>query len=432
MKVCVAGLWHLGCVMAACFAKSGHSVAGWDPDPATVAGLKNGKAPVSEPGLDDLVRAGIEASRLSFTCSPGDAVADAEVIAIAFDTPVDKNDVADVDFVVNQVCRLMECVPDKCLFLVSSQCPVGTVARLETIASGRHAAKELRFACSPENLRLGKAISSFMNPGRILLGARSAADFETMERLFATIAAEKLRMRVESAEMSKHALNAFLAASVAFANELAELCEAVGADAKEVERALKSDPRIGPGAYLSPGAAFAGGTLARDVMFLAGLGAEHKLPMTLANAIASSNNRHKAWAERAVERKLGVGAGKAAIAVWGLTYKPGTNTLRRSLSVELCLRLAGKGFEVRAHDPSNPDLPDGLRSAIRLCPNPLEACEGADLLLVATEWPEYKDIRADEIAARMRMPAVLDPNRFLMESLGNDARIDYTAVGIAK
>ncbi|MEI8206568.1 MAG: nucleotide sugar dehydrogenase, partial [Kiritimatiellales bacterium] len=340
MKVCVAGLWHLGCVTAACLAKMGHTVTGWDPDEAIVASLKDGKPPLLEPGLEELVREGLSKRSLSFSEQADHAIAGANVVWVAFDTPVDENDVADVGFVLKQVCSLMACASQGCLFLVSSQCPVGTVAELEKIAGCRYPEKNYHFACSPENLRLGKALSVFMKPDRIIAGVRTEKDQKLLAELLAPLSAEIVWMGVESAEMSKHAINAFLALSVTFANEIAEVCEQVGADAKEVERALKTEARIGPKAYLSPGAAFAGGTLARDVVFLGRRGSEHNLPLTLVNAIAGSNNRHKTWVDRVVERKLGSVGNGVVRAVWGLAYKPGTNTLRRSLAGELFRRLA--------------------------------------------------------------------------------------------
>lgn len=432
MKVCVAGLWHLGCVTAACLAKMGHTVTGWDPGETTVAALKDGHPPLFEPGLEELVREGLSNRNLSFAEQADRATAGAKVVWVAFDTPVDENDVADVDFVRDQVCYLMASAPRDSLFLISSQCPVGTVAQLEKTAASRYPEKNLHFACSPENLRLGKALSVFMKPDRIIVGVRTEADRTLLAELLAPLSAEIVWMGVESAEMSKHAINAFLALSVTFANEIAEVCEQVGADAKEVERALKTEARIGPKAYLSPGAAFAGGTLARDVVFLGRRGSEHNLPLTLVNSIAESNNRHKTWTDRVVERKLGSAGNGAVIAVWGLTYKPGTNTLRRSLAVELCKRLAGRGFTIRAHDPSSPEIPDELKSIIQFNADPLEVCRGADLLLVTTEWPQYKTIPADDVVNRMKKAVVVDPTRFLAETMGKDERVDYAAVGTVK
>jgi UDPglucose 6-dehydrogenase len=237
-------------------------------------------------------------------------------------------------------------------------------------------------------------------------------------------------MTLESAEMTKHALNAFLAVSVTFINELARLCEAVGANAKEVERGLKSEARIGPKAYLGPGAAFAGGTLARDVQFLVNFGQQHAIPTPLFNGIWQSNEAHKDWTRQKVSQLIG-DAKNPTVAVLGLTYKPGTSTLRRSSSVELCKWMHTQGIKVRAHDPAIRELPDELRPVIELCDSPANAMKDADLTVISTEWPDYKTLKAADVLSAMRTPRVIDPNWFAVGALGSDPRVTYVATGRA-
>jgi UDPglucose 6-dehydrogenase len=229
--------------------------------------------------------------------------------------------------------------------------------------------------------------------------------------------------------MTKHALNAFLATSVTFINEIAALCEHVGADAKEVERGLKSEARIGPGAYLGPGRAFAGGTLARDVAFLTSTGAAHAVPLRLIPGVRASNDEHRLWPRRRLQSLLGDLRG-TCVAVWGLTYKPGTDTLRRSDAVELCQWLAAQGARVQAHDPAVKSLPVELQAVIHMQPTALAAVTGAAALVVATEWPEYQSADAEAIAAAMQpAPVVIDANRFLSRTLGGRSDVRYAAVG---
>jgi UDPglucose 6-dehydrogenase len=230
--------------------------------------------------------------------------------------------------------------------------------------------------------------------------------------------------------MTKHAVNAFLATSVAFINEIAALCEQVGADAMEVQRGLKSESRIGPRAYLSPGSAFAGGTLARDVVFLAELGQVHSVGTQLLSSVKTSNDVHRHWAERCLEQQLGGVSGKS-VGIWGLTYKPGTDTLRRSSSVELCEWLVGRGATVRAHDPAVKALPPHINRDVMLAASALSAVEGASALVLATQWPEYRQVVASDVATRMRRPLVLDANRFAAETLGTYPEIEYVSVGTA-
>lgn len=428
MRVAVAGLWHLGSVTAACLASAGHTVVGVDADSSAVGGLSDGRAPVFEPGLDALLTEGLAAGRLRFSTDPA-SVADADVLWITYDTPVDDDDRADVDGVITTVEQLLARVTAGTLVLVSSQLPVGSVARLEAWCEAHRPHDRISFACLPENLRLGHALKVFREPDRVVAGVREPGDRARIAMLLAPMTTRLEWMHVESAEMAKHALNAFLATSVAFANEVATLCEVSGADAKEVERALKTESRIGPGAYLSPGAAFAGGTLARDVTFLTGLAAAHGQPARLLASARESNDAHKAWAARRLMREFGGQVRGRRIAVWGLTYKPGTNTLRRSSSVELCTRLHEAGAEVRAFDPAVRELPVDLRPWLAVAPTAVAAVTGADALVVATGWPEFREIAADAIVAAMPSPRVLDAARHLAPTLGSDARIHYISVG---
>jgi UDPglucose 6-dehydrogenase len=237
-------------------------------------------------------------------------------------------------------------------------------------------------------------------------------------------------MSIESAEMTKHALNSFLAMSVAFINEVAMLSEEVGADAKEIERALKTDARIGPRAYLSPGSAFSGGTLARDILFLSEIGKAHNQSTHLLSAVQESNNAHRHWVRRKIQEHLGDLRGQT-VAVWGLTYKPGTDTLRRSISVELCEWLVEQGALVRAHDPAVKVLPNELAQKIKLFSSPLPVLEEASTLVIGTEWPEYQSLTAESVLSVMRNPLVLDPNRFLIKTFGSDPRFRYVTVGKA-
>jgi UDPglucose 6-dehydrogenase len=424
----VLGLWHLGSVTAACLAEAGYDVVGVDPDESVVQALREGRAPVSEPGLSELI--GGAGERLRFSAER-DALADVSRVWVTFDTPVDDEDNADVDHVLGQCEQLLAPLPQGALVIVSSQLPVGSVARLRALCAARRGADTLRFACVPENLRLGAALESFRSPDRIVAGVDGEEDREELAELFAPFCTEVQWMRVESAEMTKHALNSFLATSVAFINEVAAICESVGADAAEVSCGLKSERRIGPGAYLAPGEAFAGGTLARDIGFLRALAERHARPAEVLGGVAAGNAAHKQWPRRKLLELLG-GEGAladATVAVWGLTYKPGTDTLRRSSAVELCRWLVERGAVVRAHDPLVSELPADLAAAVELCQTPLAAATGVSALVLCTAWPEYRDVAADELIPAMRRPVVIDAAGFAARSLGGRAELHYVRVG---
>jgi UDPglucose 6-dehydrogenase len=396
---------------------------GLDLDDGVVSRLATGRAPLHEPGLDELIAQGLGAGRLAFTSSPADALREAEVLWVAFDTPVDERDQADVGFVRRHLEVIATHVPAGCLVLVSSQVPVGFTRALARDWAGRG----LAFACSPENLRLGKALDSFRQPERVVVGVHDPQDRSRLEALFAPICPRVEWMSLESAEMTKHAVNAFLATSVTFINELARLCEEVGADAREVERGLKSEGRIGPRAYLGPGPAFSGGTLARDLRFLAGFGDRLGMETPLLDGVLASNQAHQGWLRQKVGRML-AGISDPAAAVLGLTYKPGTSTLRRSASLALIAWLRGQGVAVRAHDPAIRERPPELADGAALCPTPQDALAGADVAIVATEWPEYRQLVAADFRA-MRHPRVVDQSWFLADSLAEEPGVVYAAPG---
>lgn len=427
MKVCVQGLWHLGSVTAACLAAVGHDVVGLDADQKTIDGLNQGKAPLFEPGLDDLLQAGIANGRLRFTTNINDAAADAEVLWVAFDTPVDDEDRADVEFVLNQIKGVLPVLADEAVVLVSSQMPVGSIRKLETFVCENLPNKQLSFACSPENLRLGKALDVFLKPDRIVVGVRAEEARCKLEKLLLPVTDRIEWMSVESAEMTKHAINAFLATSVTFANEIASICELVGADAKEVERGLKTEMRIGPKAYLSPGGPFAGGTLARDIEFLGVASRAKHLATPLLSSVRASNDEHKNWVRRKLLERFPELKG-VTVAIWGLTYKPGTDTLRRSLAVELCDWLIEQGATVHVHDPVVRQLPEHWSGRVINHSRALDAVAGVDVLVIGTEWPEFRQTAAGLLSAASPNLVVIDANRHLQTAAAS-LGLAYVAVG---
>jgi UDPglucose 6-dehydrogenase len=422
MNVTVLGLWHLGSVTAACCAKH-FPVTGLDFDAGNIANLNSGKAPLFEPGLNELLAAGLAARKLSFTTDPKIACPKADVLWLTYDTPVNDRDESDAAFVLGNLRRALAHLPEGALVLISAQLPVGTCALLEKEFP------QFNFACSPENLRLGKAIDSFEKAERVVVGIRDDTKKSLLEELFAPFTSQVLFMRTESAEMVKHALNSFLALSITFINEIARLCELVGADAKEVSAGLKSEPRIGPKAYLGPGGPFAGGTLARDVVTLTQLASARGETISVIPAIKQSNDSHRDWAYRRVQSRLGDLRGKT-VAVLGLTYTTNTDTLRRSAAVELCQKLLNAGAKVIAYDPAVKNLPAEL-AKVSLPADVADAVAGADVAVVCTEWPQFRQADWARIIPRMRSPIVVDANRFLEKELKSIAGVEHLSVGRA-
>ena len=429
MTICVLGLWHLGSVTAACCARH-FEVVGLDFDLEVVEGLQQGRAPLLEPGLNELLAEGLTSGRLRFTTDPASACSRVDVLWVCHDTPVNDRDESDSAYVLERLRKALAVLPAGALVIISSQLPVGTCGRLE------EEFPLFQFACSPENLRLGRALDAFTRADRVVVGVRSQAGRGLLEQLFRPFTPQVLFMRTESAEMVKHALNSFLAVSVTFINEIARLCERTGADAGEVSAGLKSDARIGPRAYLGPGGPFAGGTLARDVVTLTRLAREHHEPLALIPAIQQSNEAHRGWALRTLEDRLGPLAGRT-VAVLGLVYTPNTDTLRRSAAVELGQALRAAGACVQAHDPALPPGPGGAappstRGALegmKLAADLAGALREADAAVVSTEWPQFRTADWAALAALMRQPVFVDANRFLEKELKGLPRVEHLSVG---
>lgn len=428
MNVCVAGLWHLGTVTAGCLASIGHNVRAYDDDQGLVSRLNRAELPVAEKGLREIVSQGFADKNLGFYSDRAEAMRDSDVLWITCDTPVDDSDNADVEYVMNMAGEFFPLLRQGMLVIVSSQLPVGSTRRLASDFSQQYPGVNVNFACIPENLRLGNALNCFLKPDRFVAGLMDSSGRERIVALLAPITDKIEWMGLESAEMTKHAINAFLATSIAFANEIAVVCESYGADAKEVERGLKTESRIGPKAYLSPGSAFAGGTLARDIGFLSKLAKRANQPIHLLPAVRTSNDEHRGWARRKLVSVLGSVKGKR-IALWGLTYKPGTDTLRRSMAVELARWLSENGASVAGHDPALSFLPDDVKGLMTLASSPQDAASGADALVVSTEWPVYRDVDIGDEGLLMHSRIVIDANRFLETSFGRRPDFFYYTIG---
>ena len=421
MKICVFGLWHLGCVTAACLADKGFEVVGLDPSEEVVNNLNKGIPPISEPELENLIEINLD-DNLQFTTEMESAIKDAEVVWVTFDTPVDDNDNADEIYVKQQIMSIFPYLQSGMTVLISSQLSVGSTRKIEEEYRKWFKNPNVYFAYSPENLRLGKAIDVFNNPERIVIGInRDHASVGTLESLFEDNYSKILWMSLESAEMTKHVLNSFLATEVAFINEIATICERTGADIRDVERGLKSDSRIGQKAYLKAGSSFAGGTLARDLKFLNSIKITPQISATL-----ESNDEHKFWAIHVLREHFDFELVGKNVAIMGLTYKPDTNTLRRSSSVELCKKLLEFGVNIKTHDPSIKELPKEY-SNLNLCLTIREAIHSVDAIVIATEWEDYKCLK--ELANLHKNFVVIDANNFLKDSLTKSKNIKYYSVG---
>jgi len=423
MNILVVGLWHLGCVTAACLAKK-HRVIGYDPSPQAVDDLKLGKPPLYEPHLvEALVDAGVLGS-LSFTSDLASAVHKSDAIYIAFDTPVDKDDKVDLSPVENALAEATQHMRDGQLVIVSSQVPVGTCRRLHAkiLAAG----KNVGFCYTPENLRLGTALEAFMKPERIVFGVSDMSLQGKLEEIFAGVSGERIYMSLQSAEMVKHAMNSYLALMISFSGEISNLCEQTDANAIPVMDALRKERRVSPNAPLSPGLGFGGGTLARDLQILRGIGKEKGIATPMLDATFNSNRERMDYVRQRLSFALGGLAGKE-VAFFGLTYKPNTDTLRRSLALDVIDSLKSSGARVRAYDPAIKSQVS-THPEVKVCLSPSEAAAGADAIVITTAWDEFKSLDYSLLARSMKQPVIIDARNILFEKPGSEIR--YFGVGV--
>lgn len=397
VDVAVLGLWHLGSVSTAGWTATGRRVVAWDPDPQLRAGIAARHAPVAEPGVDAALAAALAGDALIVADDAETAIASAAVTHLAFDTELGNSGLPDDPRLDDAVACFTAAAPDGALLLVSSQIPVGTCVRWKTTLDSAN--RGLLLAHIPENLRLGSALEDFLHPPRLLIGADDEAAYERAAAFLVPLGTEPQRLRLASAEMAKHATNAYLGLCIAFANDLAWISEFAGADAREVVDALRADPRVAPTAPLRPGTAFSGATLIRDLATLRALGEECDRPDLFA-AVIAANDRHAQLAVTLLEESLGSLDGKH-IAVAGLTYKPGTSTLRDSLPLRVVHELVAGGATVAAWDPAaEPFEPEpGVTRVASL----EECARDADAVAILTALPELRVVDWSALEPRQRL-----------------------------
>jgi UDPglucose 6-dehydrogenase len=383
-----------------------------DRDEETVRRMREGHAALYEPGLDDALGKSLRAGTLQVSNDPS-IIAGCEFIFIALDTPVGEDDKIDVGPVEDLLDVITPHLASGSIVILSSQVPVGTTARMRQRVRAHDPSVEVAY--SPENLRLGQALRSYLEPGHIVIGAETPAAADSLEALFAPMRAQCFRMDLTSAELVKHCINSFLATSISLANHWSDLASVVGATYPAVVAAVRADPRIGERAYLDPGIGFSGGTLGRDLRVLDAV-CEDELPgaAPLFGEIWRYNHQRAATIAKRIAGGVEQVGGRR-VALLGLTYKPGTSTLRRSLPLELARRLLSAGIDVSAHDPradwSEAAAPDRLEVAASVD----DAVRNADLLVVLTPWPEYRTLDLRALAARMRQALVYDPALFFSD-----------------
>ena len=414
------GSWHQSSVLCACFAEMGHQVVGIADEPA-LSGLLAGHAPVHEPGLDVLLDQMIKAGRLHFTQSFAEGLRGADFAFLSIDTPVGADDDSDLEPIWRAVDEVAAVAPAGLTVIVSSQVPVGTTEQI-----AKRLGPSIHIAYVPEFLRLSTALETFRKADRFVIGAndpkvaaRVAAVYEPLRRPIHVT-------EIRSAEMGKHASNAWLATSVSFINQIADLCEQVGADVTKVAAIMKLDRRVGPKAFLSAGVGYAGGTLGREIRALQKLGISNGVSTELFDAVDAVNQRRMSHVMNRVRTVQPV-LDDVSIAVFGLTYKAGTSTLRRSASLTLISELTRAGARVSAYDPLAQLDEAGDLPRFTLHREPKEAIRQASALILMTRWPqELAPRKAAELMAR---PVVVDTGNHLDPDAAKEAGLEYCGIG---
>jgi len=421
----VIGLWHLGCVIAASWSKLNYRVYGVDFDASRITRLQQGIPPIYEPMLETEIKRGISSNKLSFSTEL-ETLRSCDYVFLAYDTPVGDNDTSDTSILENSVIRVRNILKNGSILIISSQSPVGFCTHLrEELAKIN---KTLDLAYSPENLRLGAALECYMTPGRIILGANSVQAEKKCRQLFQEITDNIISMNLESAELVKHGINSFLATSIVFANSLSDICESHSAKIDDVIKGMRSDPRIGEKAYLTPGIGFSGGTLGRDLMILSRREHAHRMGSNLFGYVLDLNKKRINEIISKIKTALGEIEG-ARIGILGLTYKPGTSTLRRSLPMEIAGRLVQERAMVSAYDPKADYEELGAAPAFQVVKNIRETAKDSDLLVLLTEWEEFKQFDWSSIKKEMRRLIFFDTKNCLDEDQMKKIGFHYISLG---
>ena len=432
MKICMIGAGYVGLVSAACFSDFGWNVTCVDKDEQRVAELSRGRIPIYEPGLDDLVARNVAAGRMRFSKSLPEALEDADVVFLAVGTPIRRGDgYADLTYIFEAVEELAPHVQSGIVVTTKSTVPVGTSREIERRL--RALRPDIAFAvCSnPEFLREGSAIRDFTHPDRVLVGCDGSRGREVMERLYQPLALRKAPIMFvsrESAELAKYAANAFLAMKVTFINEVADLCEMVGADVGEVAGAVGADGRIGS-KFLHAGPGYGGSCFPKDVTALIRTAREAKSPLSLIEQVEKVNMERKIAMATRIESAVGGSVRDKTIAVLGVTFKPNTDDMREAPSLVILPMLQARGATIRACDPQGRRNAEALLPGVEWFANPLETAEGADLLVVLTEWNEFRALDLKQLRKVMRGNALVDLRNVYQPALAEAAGLTYSGVG---
>jgi UDPglucose 6-dehydrogenase len=433
MRVAMIGAGYVGLVSGACFADFGHQVTCIDKDAAKIAALKRGEIPIFEPGLAELVESNVRQGRLDFAAE-ATSIAEAEAVFIAVGTPSRRGDGhADLTFVYQAVREIAPLLSSAVVVITKSTVPVGTGDEIENILRETRPDADIQVVSNPEFLREGAAIQDFKHPDRIVVGSDDDRARKILAEIYRPLylnAPPIINVSRRTAELIKYASNAFLATKITFINEIADLCEHVGADVQEVARGMGLDNRIGA-KFLHPGPGFGGSCFPKDTSALIKTAHDHGVPLRLVEAVATVNEQRKRAMARKVVQALGGSVRGKTIAVLGLTFKPNTDDTRDSPAIPLITALHDLGAIVRGYDPAGmeqakPHLPD-----VHYCQSAYSAAEGADVVVIATEWEQFRALDLNRLKAVMARAVIVDLRNIYRTDEMRRAAFRYIPIGRA-
>jgi UDPglucose 6-dehydrogenase len=432
MRIAMIGTGYVGLVSGACFSEFGSTVTCIDKDASKIERLRRGEIPIYEPGLDQIVDSNVRAGRLGFATDLASAVAGADAVFIAVGTPSRRGDGhADLSYVFGAAEEIARALTGYAVVVTKSTVPVGTGRKVAEIIRKTRPDAQFDVVSNPEFLREGSAIQDFMRPDRVVIGAESDRARDIMRELYRPlylIETPMLFTTVETAELTKYAANSFLATKISFINEIADLCEAVGADVQDVAKGIGLDGRIGR-KFLHAGPGYGGSCFPKDCLALVRTAQEANAPMTLIETTVKVNDTRKERMAARVVRACGGSVEGKTIAVLGLTFKPNTDDMRDSPSLTIVPALKRAGATVRAFDPEGMDEAKKLLDGVQFCNGAYDAMDGADALVIVTEWNEFRALDLKRVKSLLRSPTVIDLRNIYKPADMAEAGFYYFSIG---
>lgn len=432
MNIAIVGTGYVGLVTGTCFAEFGTHVTCVDIDESKIEALKTGKIPIYEPGLDALVARNAAAGRLTFTTDMAEAVRDNLVIFIAVGTPQDPHGRADLRYVLSAAEQVAEAIDGYKVIVVKSTVPVGTGDRVEAVirekTEGRHS---FSVASNPEFLREGSAIEDFMRPNRVVIGTEDEASRAILEDLYRPlflIETPIVSTRRRAAELIKYAANAFLAVKISYINELADLCERVGTDVHAIARGIGLDRRIGA-KFLHPGPGFGGSCFPKDTRALLATAQEYDMDLDIVGSAVRVNDQRPGRMAEKIRKAMGGEVAGKTIALLGLAFKPNTDDVRESPALEIAQRLTAEGAKIQAFDPVAVDTARAAGFKGEIAKDEYAACAGAEALVIATEWNQFRNLDLSRIHGLLREPVLIDLRNIYEPDDMAEHGFRYCAVG---